>query len=107
MPTYEFLCDEDDKGCGEVITITCSASELDKEKPKSCPKCKKRKSIRRVYVVPQVSIPKTLGYYADKNSNKKSADELHHIETKNNEYKKNKVKPWISTENGIVRNLEQ
>lgn len=104
MPTYEFYCDPDEGGCGHVIEITCSYSDKDKSRPKSCPKCRKRKALIEIFGGASVFIPKTLGHSIDKNSAKISEDEKHHLNNKHNEYKKsdNEGPSWIATDNGMV-----
>jgi hypothetical protein len=48
MPIYEFSCDTEKQGCGEVTTIHCSYDDLPK-KPK-CEHCDKD-DLRRLYGV--------------------------------------------------------
>lgn len=103
MPTYEFLCDPDESGCGNVIEIKCSYDDKQKSKPKSCPKCRKRKALIELFGDSQVIIPKTLGYRIDKNSSKLSEDEKHHLNKKHNDYKESTNEPsWTSTPDGFV-----
>ena len=105
MPTYEFQCDEDRGGCNNVVTIRCSYGEKKQNRPKSCPKCRKRKTIIELFGSPNPIIPKTLGSIAEKNSDKISADEKAHIHNKNNEYRKKDGPSWIEGPGGsMVRN---
>lgn len=105
MPTYVFECDED-SGCGNVWEIKCSMSELDEKKPKSCPSCKKRKHIIRVYDPNvTVNVDKTLGSLADKNARKMSADEKANLSRKHTEYKRKKTS-WVGTKDGPVRRVQ-
>ena len=87
MPTYQFLCDSDDGGCDHVMEIICLASDREELRPKSCPKCRKRKTIHQVFGDIKSHIPKTLGYHADKQASKLSEDERTHLNKKHNEYK--------------------
>ena len=100
MPTYEYLCDEDDGGCGNIIEVSCLMSERENNLPKSCPKCKKRKSIRQLYGVGALHMPSTLGSLADKQTGKMSDDEKHHLTKKHNAYKETN-NSWESTPHGI------
>lgn len=92
MPQYKYICDTNQKGCGHTIEFECLMSELGDSKPKSCPKCHKRKSLKPVFFSPTISVPKTLGGLADKNHAKMSDDEKHHIIKKNTAYRK--AKKW-------------
>lgn len=102
MPQYQFECNKDNGGCGNIIPLECLMSELDNKQPKSCPKCHKRKSIRQVLFPPIAHIPCTLGSLAEKNTASKSDDERHHLTEKFNEYKKPTAPSWVDTDNGIV-----
>jgi hypothetical protein len=77
-------------------------SELDDNRPKSCPKCRKRKSLTSVFFPPNVNIPSTLGSIAEKNTDRLSEDEKHHLNKKHNEYKDSSEPSWVSTDNGMV-----
>lgn len=102
MPQYEFQCKESLGGCGHTFLFTCPMSQLDEKKPKSCPECHKRKTIEPVFFAFTANIPNTLGSRADTNSDRMSADEKHHINKKNNEYKEGKAEDWIQTSQGMV-----
>lgn len=102
MARYVYICDSNLSGCGRIIEFECLISELDELKPKSCPVCKKRKSLHQFFSPPTPSIPKTLGSLADKNHAKMSDDEKHHILEKNNAYRKSSTGRWHSTPEGIV-----
>lgn len=104
MPTYEFYCDPDEGGCGNVIEIRCSFEEKDNNQPKSCRKCRKRKALRELFGNADAFIPKTVGHLIDKNSSKMSEDEKHHLHKVHNAYKESKDDgpSWVSTENGMV-----
>lgn len=103
MPTYEFYCDPDDGGCGNVIEIRCSFDDKDTNQPKSCRKCRKRKALREVFGSADAFIPKTVGSLIDKNSGKMSEDEKQHLNKVHNAYKEKGDGPsWIPTENGMV-----
>ena len=106
MPTYQFQCDPDDKGCGEVIEVKCSFDDKEQNKPKSCPKCRKRKTIFEVFGTHNpVHIPCTLGMLADKNTSKMSKDEKIHRSKKDNEYKEHKHPGFIENpDGGFMRN---
>lgn len=93
MPTYQYLCDSDDGGCDNVIEVNCLMSEKNDKQPKSCPSCNKRKSLRRVFGFSEIHIPTTLGSFADKQASKLSEDERHHLNEKNNEYRKGDGQP--------------
>lgn len=101
MPTYTFKCDED-TGCGHIWEFTCLMSELDEKRPKSCPQCKKRKSIHQVFGDVTVSLPKTLGSLAERNTNRMSEDERTHLHKKHNEYRE-APPSWEATKDGIKR----
>jgi primosomal protein N' len=108
MPTYTFECDEDSGGCGEIIEIRCAYAEKQSNKPKSCPKCKKRKSIIELFGSSNsIYIPKTLGSLVDKNTSKISTDEKIHLTKKHNEYKRDKSNPSVVEKNGkLIRNID-
>lgn len=101
MPTYIFKCDEEE-GCGHEWEFKCLMSELDDKKPKSCPQCKKRKTIHQVFGDVAVNIPKTLGSLADRNTSRLSEDERTHLHKKHHEYK-DAPPTWESTSEGIKR----
>ena len=98
-----FICDPENKGCGENIRLDCSMSNLDDQTSKlKCPKCKKKKPIRRVYdgaSFAAIYDPKTIGSLADKNSSKMSNEEKDKIKSKYEDFKKSKN--WESTKEGI------
>jgi putative FmdB family regulatory protein len=102
MPTYEYYCDPEDGGCGNSIEIRCSFEDKESNKPKSCRKCRKRKALREVFGSTETFIPKTLGSLMDKNSDKMSADEKHHLHKVHNAYKESKEPSWIPTDKGMV-----
>lgn len=104
MPTYEFYCDPDDGGCGNVIEINCLFSKKEKLKPKSCKKCRKRKALRELFGTENaIHMPKTLGSLADKRSTQISEDEKQAKTKKFNEYKEgNNIPSWTSTPDGMV-----
>ena len=102
--TYEFYCDPEEGGCGHQMEIQCRFADKAKNTPKSCKKCRKRKSIREMYGGGSSTfVPKTLGHHVDKQSARMSADEKHHIHTKNNDYRDKSTEPnWVSTPDGMV-----
>jgi putative FmdB family regulatory protein len=51
MPVYEYLCDQDQKGCGHKFEEIQSFSA---EPLKQCPKCK-RNTLRRLFGTPNFS----------------------------------------------------
>lgn len=103
MPQYRYECRQDLDGCGHIIDFECLMSELDDNRPKSCPKCRKRKSLQPILFTPTVNIPNTLGSRADKNTDTISADEQHHLTKEHNAYKEESAEPsWVSTEKGMV-----
>lgn len=93
MPTYQYLCDSDDGGCGEVTEVNCLMSEIDDKQVKSCPSCAKRKPLRRLFGCAEVHIQHTLGSFADKHQSHLSEDERHHIHKKNNKYREHDGQP--------------
>ena len=104
MRTYQYHCDQDDGGCDNLIEIKCAYADKDQNKPKSCSKCKKRKSIHEVFGGgAALFIHNTLGVLVDKNNNKISADEKHHLNEKHNAYKKlkNSEGSWVQTPDGL------
>jgi putative FmdB family regulatory protein len=84
MPTYIFSCDN----CQLDFEHQCSMSEITSLKPR-CPKCKRQKGIHRNYGAESPYCfegIKTVGSYADKNTDQKSDDEQHSIRIKQTEY---------------------
>ena len=103
MPTYEYNCDIEEGGCGETIEVRCSFSNKEQNRPKSCPKCRKRKYLYEVFSGGSSTlVPKTLGHLVDKNSSKISADEKYHLQKKHNEYR-NPGGKWVDGKGGIRR----
>lgn len=103
MPTYQFHCDPDEGGCNHVVEIRCSFKNKELNRPKSCPKCRKRKSIVELFGGSMVHIPVTLGSFADKKTGKMSEDERTHLKIKQNEYKKSRTESsWVGTPDGMV-----
>ena len=85
MPIYDFTCDSDKEGCGQPFEATCSMQDISSFKPK-CPICHSNKKVIQVYNVPYVSVPRTLGSLADKNSAKMSSDYKNHLSAKHTAY---------------------
>lgn len=104
MPTYEFCCDEENGGCGNVIEISCSFDDLDDKKPKSCPKCHKRKTIYRLFGWGANNIPCTLGSHAEKNHTKMSDEQKHEIHMKDTAYLR-QDNFWKATPEGMRPNV--
>ena len=106
MPTYQFQCDPDEGGCGHIMEIKCSFEDKKKNQPKSCPKCRKRKTIFELFgTANPVHIPVTLGSYADKKTAKMSEDEKHHRNIEDNKYKQHKHPGFIEGPEGrMIRN---
>jgi len=77
-------------GCGNTFELAASMQEAPNLKP-TCKSCKKRKPVHRDYLTENHSVidttPKTIGALAERNTQKKSADEIASIKRKNNEYK--------------------
>jgi len=103
MPKYQYLCRPQDGGCGHVVEFECLMSELDDLKPKSCPKCKKRKALQpQIFSPMSVNVPKTLGSFADKQSAELSSAAKVELTEKFNEYKRKPGESsWISTTEGM------
>ena len=99
MPTYQFYCDPDDDGCSEVTEFCCLYADKQKNQPKSCPKCRKRKALRELFGGEVVHIPSTLGSLAEKNAGKMSADEKNHLNTRHTAYKTQGN--WVETADGL------
>jgi len=108
MPTYQFHCDPDEKGCDHLVEVFCLYSQLEEKKPKSCPNCRKRKPFKKVLGGnPTLLMNNTLGMRVDKNSNKLSEDEKHHLQTKHNDYKDKSDGPaWVDTGERIAHRDE-
>lgn len=85
MPRYEYDCER----CSSHFEIQCSMTEVVGLQPK-CPNCKKSGKVVRDFSGVIVSVPKTLGSLADKNSSSFSEDKKQHLITKHNEYKSSK-----------------
>ena len=103
MPTYEFYCDPEEGGCGNLIQISCPFAEKEEKRPKSCKKCRKRKSlIENFGGDTALLVHSTLGSHIDKQSSKMSEDEKQHLKNRHNEYRKKDGPSWVSTENGMV-----
>jgi len=100
MPIYQYQCDKD-SGCGFVWEFCCLMSEFEDNKPKLCPNCKSKDGIHQCFGDIIVSVPKTLGSLADKNSRQKSLDEKIHLHNKHNEYKQ-APPSWESTPDGMI-----
>lgn len=85
MPTYTYQC----PSCGDFEFRSSMSDYKNKVK---CPKCKKL-SPRNVLsdaestIVIGDSSPKTVGAMAERNADKLSADEKHHLNKKHNAYK--------------------
>lgn len=96
MPTYTFRCDEDNGGCGKDVEITCTFADKEDNVPKECKYCKNKSFYEEFSTNVTVSVPHTLGSFAEKN--RKSADEIRHIKESTNvkSYKK-----WKSTSTGM------
>ena len=86
MPTYTFLCDTDNKGCGNSFKVTCSMEKILELKPK-CSNCRKSKPVIRDWSSDNIYIgdatPTTVGALAERNGERMSTDEINHIQTKN------------------------
>ena len=98
MPQYEFKC-----SCGAEITLNCLMSELDKKTPKKCPSCGNKK-LRQVIFPPTVSIPSTIGSFADRNTDKMSSDELAHIKKENYKYRESDTR-WEQQKDGTMKKV--
>jgi predicted nucleic acid-binding Zn ribbon protein len=85
MPRYMFECER----CSSHFEIECRMAEIIELKPK-CTECKKSDKVFRDFSGTHVSVPKTLGSRADKNSSKMSSDHKHHLTEKHNEYRSKK-----------------
>lgn len=89
---YTFLCEN----CNHRFEISCPLNEYDDKidgKTHTCPNCNSL-SAKRDFETDLKSItyqenPKTLGSLCDKNSDKMSSDEKHHLYKKHNSYKDN------------------
>ena len=104
MPQYYFECQTDKKGCGTTFCVECPISEYDERYPKSCPNCRRKKSLRQVLFPPETHIPKTLGSLAERNTREMSADQRYEMTREFNAYKE--VGPsWVDTPNGIQRKI--
>ena len=85
MPTYTYNC----KDCQNHFHVVENMADHKESHP--CPLCKST-NIGRDYkadnmaAVGSASIPKTLGFLADKNSDKMSEDEKNHLTEKHTEY---------------------
>lgn len=109
MARYTYLCDKEDGGCNHSFEISCTIAEYQEkhvDRRHTCPKCRKRKPVRRDFMTDTLSYigdatPKTLGGQCDKNSRKISVDEKHHLTTKHNEYKE--VTPLRELPDGMSR----
>lgn len=105
MPAYYYLCDPNQKGCGQEVELLCQMADLDeKEKVIKCPKCKKHKPLHRIYsgtTCASAYIPKTVGSLADKNGKSFSEEYKEHLIEKGRAYDP-KEKSWISTPDGLV-----
>ena len=86
--------------CNNLVQFECLMSELDKVEPKSCPQCTSI-NMQPIFFPPTVNIFQTVGSLADKNTSTMSADEQHHIISKNNEYRDNSGPSWESTNDGM------
>lgn len=105
MPQYKMTCRKNLGGCGHVIEFTCLMSELKEKRPKSCPKCKKRKTLQSIFFTPSTQFYETLGHTADKNAEKISVDEKHHLTKQHNAYRKSDTK-WIQGPNGRMMRVK-
>lgn len=90
MPDYNFECYQEDGGCGELFTISCSMDKISELTPK-CPNCKNKKAVARnfsgdIYIFD--GSPKTVGSLADRNSKNMSEDQKHYLKEKHTSYKK-------------------
>lgn len=106
MPQYNMQCLESEGGCGHIIEFTCLMSELEEKRPKSCPKCRKRKTLQSMFFPPSAQVLTTLGHYADKNADKISADEKHHLTKEHNSYKERDTK-WVEGPGGRMMRTEK
>ncbi len=103
MPTYQYICDTDDEGCGSVIEVTCRMSNREENIPKSCPECHMGKALHQLFGYGSVYVPTTLGSMVDKNTDKLSVDEKHHLKTKHNKYREHDGQPsFVNTPEGLV-----
>ena len=89
MPTYCFQCYEEDGGCGETFELQALMCDAPGLHP-SCPSCNKIQPVRRDFPGESHTVfdasPQTLGALADRNTDKKSSDEIEHIRRKNTAY---------------------
>lgn len=94
MPTYVFICDDEDGGCGRLFELTCLMSEIANLKP-TCPLCSSKDAPRRhwqSHAVYSYASIRTVGALAEHNTDKMSADHIHSIYKKNNAYKEERKK---------------
>lgn len=71
---YDFECYENEGGCGTIFEVQCSMNEIIDLWPK-CPNCNKKYAVHRNYGGQVISVPKTLGMLAEKNSRNMSSDQ--------------------------------
>lgn len=86
MPRYTFSCDPSNGGCGEEFEISCFMSDYSTDQ--KCPECGLRKSIVRIFDMPEIIVgAQTLGMTAIKNTEKMSDAEKAHLHYEHNKYK--------------------
>lgn len=78
MPWYDYQCEK----CFHVIEVQHGYHD---EGPQECANCESKIPLTKLISVPTIidGTPKSLGALAEKNSDKLSNDEKHHIENKN------------------------
>ncbi len=95
MPTYVFICDAEEKGCGKLFEIHAPMCEVEGLNP-SCPHCDQTKPTRRDWKSQTINVfdsaPRTVGTLTERNSQHISADEQNHINRKNTKYLRDKKK---------------
>jgi hypothetical protein len=95
LPTYTFICDQEDGGCGnefELFMLMCDYSST-----QVCPQCHSLKHVRRNLQADQLNTSVKLsddeiklGHLAHRNTERLSNDEKAHLDYKHNEYKYHK-----------------
>lgn len=94
MPTYSFICDTNQKGCGHQFSLFMSMTTYTNKQ--KCPQCNKQKSVRRDYDIDLPTLSQniklnddniTVGHLAKRNSERLSSDEKDHLTEKHNAYK--------------------
>jgi len=88
MPTYTFHCNPANNGCDHQFEIYISYAEYDQSVSTiHCPKCKQLLPIERIIDSPHIFVPKTVGYFCDKNSDTYSLDHKEHLKKEHYKYR--------------------